>query len=1084
MNIGNFIYLKEFFSTSCRRKLSALSLLMVVLSQSLCANAAMAQILDRRVSVHISTSNVTEGLAALGKNAQCQINYDRSIFASNTKVRLDANNITLAQALKRMLNGTRIGFKESGRNTVILYRLPDPQKPGRITGKVVDDKGGPLVGASIRIVGTDQAMQSGTDGGYGLSIAPGTYVVEISYISFQTQRITGVVVKENGNTPLTVALKQEPNTLQQVVITSGYKKASVSGLLAQQKNAAALTNGISAEQIGATPDKNIGESLKRISGVSSIENKFVLVRGIGERYNAATLDGTLLPSTEAQNRSFSFDMIPSNLVDNVIVNKTVTPDMNASFGGGLIQINTKDIPNQNFTSFTAGVSYNDQSTGKDFLSHKPGKYDYLGFDDGRRNFPKDLFSVSGMDFTQESDKITEQSKRFTNDNFTVYERPAAPSQNYQFTIGRIFTLDTTSRSADKFGFTGSISYRNNQNINHIDETRRGSWDDFSTNTARAYSFNTTWGGLLNMGLQLGKHRFSFRNTYTHIFDNTLVRGMGYNDNMPNMPAQTGMQKPNLIEEADDPTFTTLLQNKLAGQHQLDKVKLEWEFARTAVNRKEKDLGIAQQILRKIGSEYEYFYNYAGFSEPRIKPTSRQDYSNSEKHYSWNVAGTLPFELGSVRNTVKLGYFGVSKNAKFDWRIVSLAAAPLSTIKDSLLYLPIREAIRPENMGAEGFQFMPWYLDYYEGKSQNHAGYLMLDNRLTDQLRLVWGVRAEYYEYKEVNNASNGKNGEFGSIFNIKPDKKWQWMPSASLTYSPLSSLNLRAGYSSSIVRPEMMDNSQFFRYSAYYGGMYGSDGLYSTRIDSWDIKAEWFPGLGEILSVGGFYKNFDKPAELSYRFSVSGDYNYILKSSDWAKVYGLEFELRKSLGFIYDTDIMNNLSAYGNVTLQKSEVKATYLVTDENDPDGGQIEASMKENRSMYGQTPFMMNAGLQYAGGRFGMNVVYNKIGLRTFMVSDSPEATEYEQPREQLDAQISYRFFGKRLEVKLNAGNILNSASTIYRNFGSYERNPDYQFDGDISNAQRLKEGFTDKYEEGDMIMFKQYFGRTFSTSLTYSF
>ncbi|WP_164121950.1 TonB-dependent receptor [Sphingobacterium sp. xlx-130] len=1084
INIGNYIYLQEFFSISCKSKLYALSLLLVLLSQSLCANEAISQILDRRVSVHIRTSNLTEGLAALGKHAQCQINYDRSIFASNAKISLDADNITLADALRRILNGNRVGFKESGNNTVILYRLPAPEKPGRITGKVVDDKGEPLAGASIRIIGTDQAMRSGTDGGYGLSVRPGTYAVEISYMSFQTQRITGVVVKENGTTPLTIALKPEANTLQQVVVTSSYKKASVSGLLAQQKNAAGLTNGISAEQIGATPDKNIGESLKRISGVSSIDNKFVLVRGIGERYNAATLDGTLLPSTEAQNRSFSFDMIPSNLVESVVVNKTVTPDMNASFGGGLIQINTKDIPNENFTSFTAGMSYNDQSTGKNFMSHKPGKYDYLGFDDGRRDFPKDLFSVSGMDITEQIDKVTEQSKRFTNDNFTVYKRPADPSQNYQFTIGRIFTLDTTSTSADKFGFTGSISYRNNQIINYIDETRRGSWDDFSNNTARAYGFNTTWGGLLNMGLQLGKDRFSFRNTYTHIFDNTLVRGIGYNDNMPNMPAQTGMQKPNLIEEADDPTFTTLLQNKLAAQHQLDKVKLEWEFARTAVDRKEKDIGIAQQILRKLGSEYEYFYNYAGISEPRIKPTSRQDYANSEKHYSWNIAGTLPFDLGSVRNTVKLGYFGLRKNAKFDWRIVSLAAAPLGSIKDSLFYLPIGEAIRPENMGPEGFQFLPWYLDYYEGKSQNHAAYVMLDNRLTEQLRLVWGIRAEYYHYKEINNATNGKNGEFGSLFAIKPDKTWQWMPSASLTYSPFSSLNLRAAYSSSMVRPEMMDNSQFFRYSAYYGGMYGSDGLYSTRIDSWDVKAEWFPAMGEIISVGGFYKNFDKPAELSYRFSVSGDYNYILKSSDWAKVYGLEFELRKSFGFIYDTDIMNNLVAYGNLTLQKSEVKATYLVADENNPEGGLVEASMKQNRSMYGQMPVMTNVGIQYTGQHFGMNVVYNKTGLRTFMVSDSPDAIEYEQPREQLDAQISYRFFGKRLEVKLNAGNILNSASTIYRNFASYERNPDYQFNGDISEAQRLKEGFTDKYEDGDMIMFKQHFGRTFSTSFTYTF
>lgn len=1079
IKIGIYTRCNEFFFKIGIRSAATLGFLLLLFSHTLMAGIVHAQALNIRVSPKLSSIPMAEGITILGNLAECQINYDRSIFDADARASIDAKDITLQQALTRLLAGKRIGFKEAGRNTIVLYRLPAPQRPGRITGKVVDDKGEPLIGASIRIIGSSgsHATQSDNDGNYTLNLSPGTYSVEISYISFQTQRITDVSVKANESTPLTVALKVEANTLNQIVVTSGYKKASISGLLAQQKNAAGVTNGISAEQIGATPDKNIGESLKRISGVSTMDNKFVLVRGIGERYNAATLDGTLLPSTEAQNRSFSFDMIPSNLVDNVVVNKTVTPDMNASFGGGLIQINTKDIPNENFMSFSAGVSYNDQSTGKDFLSHKRGKHDYLGFDDGKREFPKDLFSVSGMNLNENMEAITEQSKRFTNDNFTVYNNPTAPSQNYQFTIGRLFALDTAN-SANKFGFTGSLSYRNSQNIDHIDETRRGSWDNNSINAGKSYGFNTTWGGILNMGLQLGKNRFSFRNTYTRIFDNDLARIIGYNDEYGNMPPQTGLQKPNLIEEADNPTFTSLFQNKLTGQHQLNKVKLEWEFARTAVDRKEMDLGISEQILRKLGTEYEYFYNYASTREPRIKPASRQNYHNSEKHYSWNVAATIPFDLGTVRNNVKVGYFGLQKKAKFDWQVASLSTMP--NIKDSLLYLPISEATKPENMGDQGFLYMPWYNDYYEGKSQNHAGYVMFDNRFTEQWRLVWGVRAEYYEYNEINNALNGKEGQFGAIFSIKEDKKWQWMPSANLTYSPFTTLNIRAAYSSSIVRPEMMDNSQFFRYSAYLGGNYGSTGLYSTRIDSWDAKVEWFPGLGEIISAGGFYKNFDKPAEMA--INGNGDYN--LRNADWAKVWGLEFELRKNFGFIYDNEILNNLAAYGNLTLQKSEVKGTFQITDPNDPAGGTILASMKQNRSMYGQTPYLFNAGIQYTGELLGINLAYNKTGLKTALISEQKHLTQYELPREQLDAQISYRFMKKRLEIKVNAGNILNTASEIYRNFGSYEPNPDYEFNGDISDTQRLKEGFTDKYEEGDLVMFKQHFGRTFSTSLTYTF
>lgn len=1072
MKVGLYTHLKEYFSNLSYRPVMAMILLLCFLGNNGLANAVSQMVGERSVSLKLNTVSIHEGLSALEKKAGCAINYNKSIFKANSTVSIDVKDMDIDLVLKKMLAGTRVAFKFADPQTILLYKLPDPVKPGKITGKVVDEKGETLPGASVRVVESGAGTQSGVDGSYLLSINPGTYTIEVSYISFQTQRITGVAVAEGRSTALNISMKPDAKGLKEVVVTSSYKKASTAGLLVRQKNASEISNGISAEQISRTPDKNIGESLKRISGVSTADNKFVLVRGIGERYNSATLDGVVLPSTEAQSRNFSFDLIPSNMVDNVVVSKTVTPDMNASFGGGLIQINTKDIPNENFMSFSAGASYNDQATGKDFLSHKRGKYDYFGFDDGRRDFPKDLVSATGA--TQEV--ITAQSKRFTNDNFTVYKYKAAPSQNYQFTIGRLVAIDTSNNS--KFGFTGSLSYRNTQNINNIGQQTRGSWYDFTTNDGKAYGFNTTLGGLLNFGLELGKHRFSLRNTYTHLYDNTLTRLAGYDDGIENFDEQQVLQ-PNRIQEADNPVYTDLLQNKLSGQHQLAKIKLDWAIAKTSVNREEKDLGIVGQSLTKVGNEYLYFHNFGHKTDPNIDPTSRQHYHNNESQYSWNVAVTMPFDLGQIKNTLKAGYFGNRKKGGFNWQVVPFAA-DLATLQPSLKYLPISEMIKPENMGPNGFQFMPWYMDYYEGKSQNHAGFLMFDNRLMEKIRLVWGVRGEYYKYTEINNANNTKN----SIFDLKADPRWQWLPSANLTYSPISSVNIRAAYSSSVVRPEMMDNSQFWRYSAYLGGLYGNQGLYSTRIDSWDVKTEWFPGLGELLSVGAFYKRFDKPAELIVSTTNSNNAEYSLKSSDWAKVYGLEFELRKSLGFISDAPLLNNITVYGNVTLQKSEVRGTYTERNPN-PNGPDLEISSKQERPMYGQTPYLINAGLQYSGDRLGLNVMYNKSGLKTYMASADLIFVEYERPRETVDAQISYKFLNKKLEIKLNAANLLNPASTFYRNIGSYERNPDHVAGSlDVSGAYRLKPGFTEKYEEGDQIMLSQKFGRTYSTSLTYTF
>ncbi len=1052
---------------------------------TLFADNAKGQNLDKlKITLHLNRSGIKESLLAVEQQSKIRFSLPDDLLIKYTKsVTINTADITVRKAIELILNHTNLRHRILN-NFVLIESKPIPAKPGRVSGKIVDEKGETLPGASVKVVETGTGAQAGADGSYILNLQPGTYTLEFSYISFATQRVTGVVVTEGKNTPLDISLKTDARGLKEVVVTSGYKKASTAGLLSKQKNASEISNGISAEQIARTPDRNIGESLKRISGVSTVDNKFVLVRGIGERYNSAMLDGVILPSTEVQQRNFSFDLIPSNLVDNVVVSKTVTPDMNASFGGGLIQINTKDIPAENFMSFTVGTSVNDQTLGRDFLSHKRGKYDYLGFDDGRRKFPTGLVHTARtvapnneLSDAEYQSLIDNQSKKFTNDNFTVYKYKPVPSQNYQFTIGRLLALDTVSQN--KLGFTGSLSYRNTQQINLFDQQRRSDWEYTSNNQGATYNFNTTLGALLNVGLQLGKNRFSLRNTYTHLYDNTLVRTIGYNNFNGLGDIKAGVP-PNRIQEVDDPTFTDLLQNKLSGLHQLGKVKIEWNLARTGIDRREKDISIATAEPQLVGNDYRYFYLTSQQSEARINPTSRQNYQNAENHYSWNVDATVPFSIGGIRNSLKTGYFGIRKKATFDWQIAALVNSP--TLDPALRYIPISEKINPANFGANGYNYFvqTFYLDSYEGKSRSHAGYLMLDTRIMDKLRLVYGVRAEYYKYNEI---KNGYNDKASTKFTLPPDKTWQWLPSANLTYSPTEQINIRAAVSSSVVRPELMDNSQFFRYNPYLGANFGNYGLTSTRIDSYDFKAEWFPGLGEIISVGGFYKKFDKPTELSF-LVTNGNISYNLQNSDNAKVYGLEFELRKNFGLIFsDNTVLKNLTAYGNLTLQKSTVTATYSIQDPNDISSN-ILVPVRQDRSMYGQSPYLFNAGLQYTGDKLGINVMYNKSGQKTYIVSQLINQIEYEMPRGQLDLQIGYKFLKKRLEVKVNGGNLFNTASTFFINNGSYEKNPNQVVDNDDTDASILKPGFSDKYDEGDQLRYRQKFGRTYSTSITYNF
>jgi asparagine N-glycosylation enzyme membrane subunit Stt3 len=296
--------------------------------------------------------------------------------------------------------------------------------------------------------------------------------------------------------------------LNEVVIVSTYSKSNTEGLFVKQKNAVNFTNGISAEQITKTPDANVGQSLKRISGISTFDNKYVVVRGISERYNVATLDGTPMPSTDYSRRNFSFELIPSEMIEGVLVHKTVTPDLPVGFGGGMIQVNSKDIPTQNFATFSVGSGYNSQSTGNDFLSNKRGKYDYLGFDDGTRKMATGpLVSSSGRlnasPFTSED---FDQSRLFTN-NWNIYKYVALPGQNLAFSFGRNIEL---KKDNHKFGYIAAINYRNSQNITRV-ENRRDRFmlsqvelDKFGNGpigSGKIYSFNTTLGAMFNMGFK-------------------------------------------------------------------------------------------------------------------------------------------------------------------------------------------------------------------------------------------------------------------------------------------------------------------------------------------------------------------------------------------------------------------------------------------------------------------------------------------------------------------------------------------------------------------------------------------------------
>lgn len=1102
-----------------------------------------------RVSINFKGAHLDQVLDALERQSGFSFAYPQEI-GKLAPFSISVQNETLLATLRQLSAEHRLVFKPVGS----LISVSRQAKPGRISGKIIDEREEVLPGATIKVLQTGQVAQSGPDGSYQLSLQPGTYTVEVSYISFQTKRITEVVVTEDRATKLDVVLRVATSSLKQVVVTGKYKTESTAALYLRQKNDAGITNGISREQMAALPDKNIGETLKRISGVSTNDNRRVVVRGIAERYNLAMMDGAQLPSTDVQIRDFEFDIVPTNLIDNVVVNKTSTPDMSFGFGGGLVQINTLAVPEENFITVSAGVKYITGRTGKDFLGYGRGKNDYLGFDDGGRDhFPDQLITFSQQNYTPNNPygtptpgvtpvtpaMIAEQNKKIGGlERLGARTYTALPGQTYQFSLGRVYQLNNS-----RFGFVGSLSYRNEQSMDDISNFGRGEWEklgntrvDVATGKvenptyANQYNFNTSWGALVNVGWTGKNHKITARNFYSRMFANQFSRIVGWgNDIGGDDPA---------IREYDRPKFIDLLQNRINGEHIFGAFRFDWSVSRNKVKNLEQDATEAWLNTYNTlnGKHYNVIVN--GVTNPGAGTFNRSQYKYGETNQALDGAISYNFKVLRQKQVFKTGYQFMHRQGEYDWVILPIGTVqPTGSIYN---YLPLQKwgQFFAFNDPLKDLMYYPaaFSRNGYEGRNLNHAIYGMMDNRFTSWMRLVWGLRAEYYQYERLRSGPNDlaidamikreesqrfvdpASGKIVTPFaNPETEEKaWRYLPSASLTLTPRADVNIRAAYAQSVIRPALIENSRMIRYDPAIAAFRRTDGVLSTVIDHYDLRFEWYPKPGEVLSFGAFYKYFDKPVE-QYRTQpdATGRIYLITQNSEWAKVKGLEFDVRKSFGFMNPhLDFLDDLYLSANLTLQTSDVQAsTYqgkAMTD--DKYGNQYEYRTKkllrEKRPLYGQVPVLYNIALQYAGDRLGANVAFNHMGYKTFATGIAPNIVEYERPRGQLDAQLSYRFLkNKKLQTRLNITNLLDNPYRFYINSDeTYQLQPQWRgLPGSAITATEWadiyewKYGFSRKYEKGywetsedgksktrvgDKDTFFRKVGTSFSLNISYSF
>ncbi len=896
------------------------------------------------------------------------------------------------------------------------------QQTGKIAGKVTDTKTGEtLIGLTVKITGSTMGASTDVEGRYTLgNLNPGKYSLTFSYIGYQSKNITDIEVGAGKTTNLDVIMDEATSqTLQEVVITATLRQESLNALYAQQKNSISISSGISSEQIRRSSDRNTSEVLKRVSGTSIQDNKFVVVRGLSDRYNSARLNNATLPSSEPDRKAFSFDIVPSNLIDNVIINKTASADLPGDFTGGLVTINTKDFPEQSFLNFSVGFGYNSQSTFKDFKSGSRGGLDILGFDNGDRQIPNGFASSSRFNTLSLSQKLA-QTKLFSN-SFNINNGTSSPVQNYQLTWGAVKEFKNLST----FGSIISLSYRNSESINNSHRL------DYETDGHAAYDFrddiykySTNVGLLANFSYKKNRSRFSFRNIINKSFDDVYTFRNGINND------NAVARRSNTIDLTDK----ALVNSQVDGEHAIGKNdwKLNWNANYTFTYRDQPDLRV-QSYAKPLDAANDASVPFraempSGSSASR--PLSRFFSRLDDYAYGASASLAIPFNFNKEKSIFKVGGSALLKDRTFSARVLGYVGAS-SQFDNSLRNLAPDMIFSPENINENGFVLneITNNNDRYKALADLYAGYLLMDNRLSNKLRLSWGTRLEYYNQDlDARGFSNEKVNADVSNLDI--------LPSFNLTYNVTDKSNFRFSGSKTVARPELRELAPFQYYDFISNSTTsGNPNLIRTNIYNGDIKFEYYPQGGELLSGGIFYKQFNNPIEQV--IPAGSNANNRLRTyanANSASNYGFEVEMRKRLNFLDDSsEWLKNLILFANYSYIVSDVDLSNTTT-----------SASERKRPLQGQSPYLINAGLQYNNtrGDFGLSLMYNRIGQRISDVGFEGYPSIYENSRDLIDAQVSKKVLKSRAEIKLNFSDLLNQNIVFYQNQNgkkTYESNID---------------------------------------------
>lgn len=890
---------------------------------------------------------------------------------------------------------------------------------GQIHGVVADLKTNEILsGVNISVKGKKLSTLSDKEGRFEFTnMDSGNYSLEFIVGNYKTKTAT-VSVYPNKTSELKVQLEAaEPEQLKGAKVTATRAKNTEAAIVLEMKRSDNIVSGISASQIQKGQDRDASEVVRRVPGVTIIENRFIMIRGLNDRYNTVWLNDAGAPSSETDKKAFSFDIIPAGLIDRILIYKTPSADLPADFAGGMVKIYTKAFPEKTSMSIDFKSSYRTGSTGNMFDYNTKSNTDWLGFDYGQRKLPKGL-----NEYISKYDQNIESETKSFNSNWAKQEHKAMPDARFNFNFNKLGNIGKI-----KLGNIFGINYSNTYTVFNI---QRQDWDSVSKT------------------LDL-MDKQSTQTVRLNILENFAIK---FNSNhrieLKNLLSQTGIQQTvvrnsNLMDGPNERSYQYSYQSKttytgqLTGNHKWnnDKLIYDWTLGYSQIYRNDPDLRRIRYVKDRTAPDSMYKASVANVVDfvnggGRFFSTLKENiYSISQSLKYKNTFKGMAYEASTG------GYIEL-KDRSFEARVLGYVIKP-GAAAQTLTRLPIEQIFAPENIGTpNGFKLDEITSPSDKYKAQNHlfAGYGMLNVQVSKKIKVVGGLR---YEYNKQALQSRLNQDSISPKIITK-----FWLPSFNMAYNFSKQSLLRVAYGKTLNRPEFREWSPFFFYDFNFSaGTYGS--LFNTvlfpngnilkvaTIQNFDLRYELYGKGSDFVQVGAFYKYFKNPIQQIILSSGSDSRSFSFVNGDWAYTQGVEIDFRKNMGSIGKSircKQLANLNVVGNVSLIQSQLNISKTINQSN-------------KTQLQGQSPYIINSGLYYQNDSSGLQVslLYNVFGPRIFLLGTLQYPNIGELSRHTIDITVSQRL-NKRFSLNIGAQDILNNPVFLVQdtnNDGHFSRN-----------------------------------------------